>query len=576
MKEFMLRTFRDHKVRETISLDGLWQFVTAADRSDRGLLPTNYSRPISVPSAWEMLPGLENYRGKAWLRTTFTSVSDRDVRLVFGGVSHTGTVYVDGEKVGSHYDAFTPWDVMVKGLEPGEHELVVEVDNTFGKHSALHLENDYMTYGGITRPVECQYVPSVHIDKLFATPVKRGRSWSLAVRVRLCNHGRVKRKRSVVLSVAGVTCDLGAVTVGAGKQAELSGMVSSLDVDPWTPDTPALYPVECLLKDGDHIVDDLIDRVGFRDIKVRGKKVLLNGQSIRLRGYNRHEDHPQFGNALPVEAMITDLEIMRDLGCNTIRTSHYPNDMRFLDLCDEMGFMVWEESHARTVDFDHPMFREQIKDSTVEMVEWHHNHPSIVMWGCLNECDSKTVEGKKAYEMVLKLFKKLDPSRPTTFASDKSMDDICLGLVDIVSWNIYTGWYGGGLSDIEPVIKQRLRWLHSDKSHGGKGKPVILSEFGGGAIYGCRRERGGHWTEEYQRDVLDETLRVYLNHPDIAGATIWQFCDVRVTDHWKPQARPRNMNNKGTVDEYRRPKLAYETVKRRMHEAILSKVLRRR
>lgn len=563
----MLRTFSEHKIRLVKAMDGLWQFTTDPERRDHSALPSEYSRSIYVPSAWEMLPGLEKYRGRAWFKTDIETKAKLSSRLVFGGVSHTGTVYIDGKKISSHYDAFTPWSVLIPDVGRGNHELTVEVDNSFGDHSALHVENDYMTYGGITRPVEIQFVPNVYIEKIFAIPRKSGKTWSLDVRIRLFNYSKSLQKRNLVINHGDQKLEFKEIKLNADIHTEISGTFKSVDALTWSPEKPSLYNIECVLMDGDEPVDDLIDRIGFREIKVKGKKIMLNGKSIRLRGYNRHEDHPQFGNALPLEAMINDLEIMRDLGCNTVRTSHYPNDMRFLDLCDEMGFMVWEESHSRTVDFDHPKFREQIIDSTVEMVEWHYNHPSIIMWGCLNECDSKTPEGKKAYEMVLKLLKKLDSSRPVTFASDKSMEDICLGMVDIVSWNIYTGWYGGKTEDIEPVIKERLAWLHSDKSHGGKGKPVILSEFGAGAIYGCRRSRGGHWTEEYQCDVLDETLRVYLNHPDIAGATIWQFCDVRVTDNWSPTRRPRNMNNKGTVDEFRRPKLAYETVKKRMLEA---------
>jgi beta-glucuronidase len=293
---------------------------------------------------------------------------------------------------------------------------------------------------------------------------------------------------------------------------------------------------------------------------------MLNGKPLRLRGYNRHEDHPQFGCALPAEAMVTDLALLRDLGCNFVRTAHYPNDMRFLDLCDEMGVYVWEESHARNVEFKHPKFRQQIVDSTREMIEWHHNRPSVILWGCLNECESRTRSGRREYERVFQLMRSLDPSRPVTFASNRRDLDICLDLVDIVSWNRYDAWYGGEPENIEPAIRDILRWLHSPKSKGGRGKPVIMSECGAGAIYGCRHPNHAKWTEEYQAEVLDETLRVYLNHPDIVGVAIWQFCDCRVTrNRWS--GRPRTMNNKGTVDEYRRPKLAYEVVKRRMHEA---------
>lgn len=370
----------------------------------------------------------------------------------------------------------------------------------------------------------------------------------------------------MLLGIAENELDLGHVTVKGGATRTVKGVFKGMKVTSWTPENPQLHQLLAWLLDGEAIVDDQMDRIGFRQVEVKGKKILLNGKSIRLRGYNRHEDHPQFGCAIPLEAMATDLEILRDLGCNFVRTSHYPNDLRFLDLCDEMGFCVWEESHARSIPLKHPLFREQIKVNTEEMIDWHYNRPSIVMWGCLNECDSVSPAGAREHKRVIDLIKKLDRSRPVTFASDKADRDLCLGYVDIVSWNRYDAWYRGGPDSVAPELDKILKWLHSSKSKGGKGKPVILSEFGGGAIYGDRQACRAKWSEEYQSDCLDESLRVYLNHPDVAGAAIWQFCDCRVTqDHW--QRRPGTKNNKGTVDGYRRPKLAYGVVKARMNEA---------
>lgn len=563
----MLRTFAEHDVRFEEPLDGIWEFTTAPDRSDRKRLPDAYARKAHVPSAWETMPGLEGYRGKGWYRTTVTAVEGTALRLVFGGVSHTATVFVDGKRVGSHYDAFTPWDVVLPGLATGPHELVVEVDNTFGEHSALHLPNDYFTYGGITRPVAMQLLPVVYIDKVFAAPARRGRKWSLDVRVRLRNWSRDSARRQVIVEVAGATLDLGRITVRAGSTRELHAVLPGLDVEPWSLESPSLYFLDVSLFDGGQVVDDKVDRIGFREVSVRGKKLLLNGKSIRLRGYNRHEDHPQFGCALPLEAMARDLELLLDLGSNFVRTCHYPNDMRFLDLCDELGLAVWEESHARQVSFDHPCYEDQIRVNTEEMIEWHYNRPSILLWGCLNECDTVSKKGRRAHERVLKRLRAGDATRPVTYAANHRKRDTCLDLVDIVSWNFYIGWYGDAPETTAAFLRDMLRWKESDPKNG-KGKPVLLSEFGAGAIYGHRRAHGHHWTEEYQARVLDENLKVYLNHPDVVGTAIWQFCDVRITEEggfWRD--RPRTMNNKGTVDEYRRPKLAYKVVRERMNEA---------
>jgi beta-glucuronidase len=564
MPATMLRLFAQHQIRPVVSLDGLWEFITASERRSQRGLPRRYTRSINVPAAWETIPGLETYRGTAWLRTDFHTAEAANVRLVFGGVSHTGTVFIDGNECGSHYDAFTPWAVVVPGVQPGHHELIVQVDNSFGDHSALHLENDYYTYGGITRPVELQIVPDVYIEAIHATPLRQGDEWGLELCLRITNCGDEAAAPIVQVRVAGREYDMGVVDLRAGSRSLCECVIDGLDVEPWSAESPRLYDLTCVLADGRAVIDDLTDRIGFRDVRVAGRKLLLNGEELRLQGFNRHEDHPQFGNALPVDAMVYDVNLVRDLGANFVRTCHYPNDMRFLDLCDELGIYVWEESHARQVKFDHPRYKEQITTSTTEMVDWHFNHPAIIIWGCLNECESITASGKREHTRVLRLLKELDGSRPVTFASMYAERDLCLGEVDIVSWNRYDAWYGGAIDEIEPRIKRVLRWLHSNKSRGGKGKPVIMSEFGAGAIYGNRQPCQSKWSEEYQRDVLDESLRVYLGHPDVVGAAIWQFCDVRITPNWSWDRRPRTMNNKGVVDEYRRPKLAYEAVKRRM------------
>jgi beta-glucuronidase len=554
----MNRIFREHKIRLVESLDGRWLFEPVSP-------PKPYrktSGTILVPSAWETVPGLEAYRGKAIYGRPI------EIRLVFGGVSHTADVYIDGEKMGRHYDAFSPWAIVSANLESGTHELTVEVDNSFGEDSALHRENDYYSYGGITRPVELHHVPSVYIERMHARPRRTENGWTLELRVDVFNWSDASQNRDLVVSLSETTDAIrfDRITIPAHSKQTFFGEIRVSGVKEWNLGDPNLYHLSSTLYENDTPVDDLIDRVGFRDIAIVGKEIRLNGKSIRLRGFNRHEDHPQFGCAIPVEGMATDLELIVDTGANFVRTSHYPNDRRFLDQCDEMGLAVWEESHARCLPFDIPNFDEQIETSTREMVEWHFNHPSIVIWGCLNECDSSTEPGRQVYERVLGQLRSLDDSRPVTFASSRQQGDICFGLVDIVCVNRYDAWYSGDPDRVQPELERFLEWMHSDTSRGGSGKPLILSEFGAAALYGNRQRCASKWSEEYQCMALEASLDAYLNHPDVAGAAIWQFCDCRVTKEcWRDRAR--TMNNKGVVDEYRRPKQSYDVVKRYFLEA---------
>jgi beta-glucuronidase len=567
----MLRTFAEHWIRPVSSLPAVWDFTVEKDMAVKSRLPKKYDRTIVVPSCWELIPGLETYRGIGWFRTSFCATGEKAVRLVFAGVSHTATVYVDGRQVASHYDAYTTWDVVLPSLKAGKHELVLKVDNTFSDASALHRDSDYYTYGGITRPAVIEYVAQVYIDKIFARPSRKAGKWNLDIRVKLANCSKKAVGRRLRVKLGNSFLDLGRVTVAGGATRIVKAQMTALDVKEWSEKTPNLYFITAELLDGQTVVDDMIDRIGFREVVVKGRKLLLNGRPIQLRGFNRHEDHANFGCSLPVQTMATDLELFRDMCCNFIRTSHYPNDTRFLDLCDELGFYVWEEPHYRNVPLDHPLFREQYGRNLEEMIEWHYNRPSVIIWGCLNESDSDTPFGRRQHAWALGLLRKLDGSRPVTFADYKHQKSTSQGYADIVSWNRYDAWYVGGLDEIYPRIKRLKRWLDSPRSRGGKGKPIIMSEFGAAALYGYHEPSNCKWTEEYQAAVLDESLRVYFSEPGIIGVAIWQYCDCRVCEgkgskgHW--YSRPRCHNNKGVVDEFRRRKMAYEAVKKRMTEA---------
>ncbi len=323
-------------------------------------------------------------------------------------------------------------------------------------------------------------------------------------------------------------------------------------------DAPKLYQVWGRLWEEGEVVDDLIDRMGFREIKVQGNRVYFNDKPVRIKGFNRHEDHALFGCAIPVEGMDYDLRLMEEMGANAVRTCHYPNDERFLDLCDEKGILVWEEGHARGLDekqMRHPNFRKQSLDCLQEMVENHYNHPSIFTWGILNECASETEYGREVYGEQYALLRKLDKSRPLTSATCRHFSDICLDLPDIVSVNIYPGWYFD--EDVKGYLEKIYGWVQETE---GKGKPFLVSEIGAGGISGYHAPHRPKWSEERQCDILKEQLLGVLGFEAGSGVFIWQFCDGRVPDE-NFGGRPCCQNNKGIVDGYRRRKLAFETVK---------------
>ena len=550
----MIRTFKTHYVRKQMELtESLWEFEPCAG---------NYAGqkfPVAVPGCWENHPLFADYRGEGIYRKTFQAQGN--VRIECKGVSHTATVYLDGQEVGHHYNAYTPFSVVVNDLEPGIHMLEIKADNRFHKDSALHVPNDYMSYGGISRGVVVEELNDLYLEYVHVKTYRENEQWHVQVKAAV-NVLKIGQNDEEDITIQGKIKDTAfewKLTETVKKHYEFCTDLKIDGIEEWSPETPMLYQVELQMLREDEVIDDLIERFGFREICVQGKYILLNGKKLRIKGVCRHEDHPDYGCALPYQTIYNDLVLIRQMGANSIRTAHYPNDEIFLDLCDELGILVWEENHARGLEEDrmkHPLFEEQAEQVIREMIFYHYNHPCIFIWGILNECASETLFGRSCYEKQFRLIREMDDSRPCTFASCKFFGDICFDLPDVVSCNLYPRWYVD--KPVRDYLNEVYDWIVEDGN--GKGKPFIVSEIGAGGLYGCHNAYHGKWTEEYQADALSEQVSECLKFSESMGVYIWQFCDVRVSSEWFT-GRPREMNNKGVVDEYRRPKAAYGRVK---------------
>ena len=552
----MIRTFCTHEIRKVRELSGsLWEFSPCT-----GDLAGRKYR-TAVPCCWESMPDFSSYRGVG----VFSGEIETEgaFRLVFKGVSHTARVCLDGREIGSHYNAYTPFAVAVTDVMAGRHLLEVYADNTFGEASALHIPNDYMSYGGISRGVLLEELTDTYIEYIHAVPVMEKDGWKALISVKVKNWSAAGKACRLYLDLAGIASEAMELTLEAGGEKNVDFQLSAAEAEAWEIKNPKLYTVRATLSDENGAFDDQIDRMGFREIRTEGKDILLNGKKLRIRGFCRHEDHPMFGCALPYAAIQQDLETAMDLGANAIRTAHYPNDELFLDLCDEQGILVWEENHARGLTLEHmqnPNFERQAETCIEEMITAHINHPSVIIWGILNECASDTEYGYECYKKQYDLIKHMDFSRPRSSASCKFKTDICFGLPEIVSYNLYPEWYHE--TPASEYVKDIYDWVQRESE--GSGKPFLVTEIGAGAIYGFRSHTLCKWSEEYQAKALEDQITAVLEQEGCSGIFIWQLCDVRVSDEWFA-SRPRTMNNKGIVDEYRRRKLAYDVVKRIYH-----------
>ena len=260
--------------------------------------------------------------------------------------------------------------------------------------------------------------------------------------------------------------------------------------------------------------------------------------------------------------MKRDVGIIKNMNCNMIRGSHYPNPEILLDYFDETGMLFWEEIPMwgfREVPLGNPLIMERGLKMHQEMIDRDYHHPSIIIWGLHNEIDTSCENAYEITKAFSQLVRKNDSSRLITYASNRHGRDICFEFADIISVNIYPGWYGGQETDkgCEALMNKILDNIDRTNS---SSKPLIISEFGAGGIFGQSTFKHAKWTEQYQAELMKTLIPKFFNEYNVCGTFVWQYCDI-YTAFEKEMERPRTFNNKGMVDEYRRPKFAYYTVK---------------
>lgn len=549
----MHRTFRTSTSRRQTYLDGFWDFIT--DPDDVGVDQEWYAafpkggRQVYVPGVWNMMPGNLHYEGPAWYRKRFEIGSCQALRVQFAAVTHLANVWLDGELLGEHYGGFLPFGFVLPAPEPGRHELVVRVDNTHDMVGSLPSANlDWARYGGIPRPVWLEELASsVLIASCRLVPDVISGQCQIVASLELQNLCDTPLQETLTILVGGdeVFAEPVALAPNDTVQRVLKLKLGSRAL--WSPESPALYYVE--LRFGG---DNLFERVGFRHLEINGSQVLMNGAPLRIRGVNRHDDHPDWGFAIPEPITLRDLDLLRDLGMNALRTAHYPSDERMLDLCDERGILVIEEiplSGFSASQLAIDMIADRACAMLWGMIQRDAGHPAIWAWSLLNECGTDTMEGYAVVERLSATARDLDPSRPITYASKDALNDICFSLVDLVTVNAFFGWYSFDFT--WPAYLERVRRRIG-------GKPLLVGEFGAEGLYGFRSlEENVMWSEEYQRKVVCESAAQLLEQDDLVGFYVWQFCDSRSDSGIHALNRPRTFNNKGLLDEYRRPKLVF-------------------
>lgn len=497
---------------------------------------------LDVPSDWNsQTPELKYYEGTVWYARRFDASRQDGRRLFlhFGAVSYRCRVYLNGEEIGSHEGGFTPFQIEVTGrLKPADNFLAVEVNNTRTPDAIPAMAFDWWNYGGITRDVSLVSVPEVFVEDYFIR-LDKDSADRISADVRLSG---APAGTSVLVEIPELKVRETASADERGAAA-LSFRVKNLKR--WSPEDPKLYRV--IVSAGRDRVEEMI---GFRNVRVEGEDIYLNGAPVFLKSVSFHEEIPQrMGRAFSESDAVMLLSEARALGCNMIRLAHYPQNEYIVRLAEKMGFMLWEEIPVwQGIDFANDATRQKAGRMIREMVGRDRNRCALTFWGVANE--TQPSESRNEFlRYLISCCRELDDTRLIVAAFDLVrfdrdrqlfvMDDPFIEALDVVAVNKYMGWYHPW-----PVTPDRAVWDVA------RGKPLIISEFGSEALYGQHgaADTASSWSEEYQEALYRDNLRMFENIPNLRGVSPWILFDFRSPFRFHP-TNQEGWNRKGLVSD---------------------------
>ena len=510
--------FYNHRYEE--SENGYFKNAKPANPSD--LVEYDFSRSpkLSVPGDWNTQDEkLFLYEGTIWYHRDFDigKKLDQQYLVYFGAVNYYATVYINGKKIGEHEGGFTPFQFDVSAqVKAGINSLVVKVDNRRERDQIPTVNTDWWNYGGITRSVKVIGVPTTHIDD-YVVQLSKTEPYTIEGWVKIDNVNKQQldnQKVELRIPELNITQK---ISLNKNGKGEFSIIAKPLL---WNPDSPKLYAVELAFQQ-----EVIRDKIGFRTIQTQGENILLNGNSIFLKGISIHEESPlHLGRAWSEEDARQLLSWAKELGCNFVRLAHYPHNDAMVRMADQMGLMVWSEIPVYwTVLFNNPAVYDKAEKQLTEMIMRDKNRASVVLWSMANETPNTSARLKFIGELVKKA-RELDDTRLITAALDtqsdangeKLIDDPLASVVDVIGVNSYCGWYVA-----TPGSCASLKWL--SRYH----KPTIMSEFGAGALQGFHGDKAQRWTEEYQVDVYVNNLAMIDNITFLRGMSPWILKDFR-------------------------------------------------
>ncbi len=538
-------------------------------------------------------PDVKYYQGPGWYRTRLKIANpypNGRTLLHFDGAGQKSQVFVYTDKVGEHVGGYDEWTVDITDVAKnekfkGEVPIAVMCDNSRDAESIPSDLSDFNRYGGLYRHVSLVYVPAISLERVHVVPVIEGEMTTVNVLATLLNPTKAEDE---------VTIDFQCFDEGgkpmffdklspvklpwSGEKQMFSFGIPKPVL--WSPKSPSLYCVDVTLKskNGEQKVSE---RFGIRSTEwVDNGPFKLNGERLLLKGTHYHEDHAGVAAAVPDDVVRKTLTMIKDMGANFVRLGHYQQAPLVLDLCDELGLLVWEEVPWCRGGIGGEAYQKQAKDMLRAMIDQHRNHPSIIMWGMGNENDwpgDFEVFDKEKIRGLMKelndLSHELDPSRPTCIRRC----DFCKDIVDIYSPSIWAGWYSGRYTEYraaaEKALKDTKHFFHAEwggDSHAHRfseepEKMVAKVETGKGtaekgkAYKGTggkvRMSKDGDWSESYMCNLFDWHLKEQEDMPWLTGSAAWIFKDFATT--LRPENPVPRVNQKGVVERDGTPKETY-------------------
>jgi beta-glucuronidase len=560
-------------MRPAISLNGDW--ATIVDPYSNGFStyfrnqkqqpgdtrPVEYdfakSPVLKVPGDWNtQRESLLYYEGPIWYERDFSYQPKQHTRIFLhiGAANYRSWFWVNGKKVCEHEGGYTSFNCDVTdAIHAGGNFIVAAVDNTRLADGVPTLKTDWWNYGGLTRTVSLIEVPEVFIDQYDV-------HLSRAPETKITPHGN---DLGIIGSLHLAHID-GWIHVEGGNagdkvQVEIpelrsagSGVLSAEgrapNLERWSPNTPKLYKVK--LSAGQDAIEDLI---GFRTIETRGTEILLNGKPIFLRGVAIHAEAPyRGGRAYSDKDAETLLGWAKELGANYVRLAHYPHDETMLRAADRMGLLVWSENPVYwAIQFDNAKVLAKAEQQLDEEIETSRNHAAIILWSMANETPN-TDARTQFITTLANHARELDPTRLITAAllvraegHTKIVDDPLGSALDVIGANEYVGWY-----EQTPEGADATQWRVDYQ------KPLIMSEFGGGAKAGLHGADDQRWTEEYQASIYRHQLGMLNRIPQLRGMSPWILMDFRSPTR-NLSGIQDGFNRKGLISDQGQKKAAF-------------------